>query len=363
MHLDYWQGRRVFVTGHTGFKGAWLCLLLQRLGAKVAGYALAPPTQPSLYQMAGVDERLDSTIADIRDLDRLTAAIGAFGPDIILHMAAQSVVLDSYADPVNTYSSNVMGTVHVLEAVRRLGSRLAVVNVTTDKVYENRGWPWGYREIDRLGGRDPYSSSKACSELATEAYRQSFFPLEHLDQHGVAIACARAGNVIGGGDWTPHQLIPSAVAAFARGDAVELRSPRAVRPWQHVLDCLTGYLMLAQRAAASPREFSGDWNFGPLSEDACTVAEVAESLASHWGLETAWRQAPGIHPHEEMELRLDCSKTRRLLGWRCQLSTAAAIAWVAEWYRHTQSGVTPRSVCEWQIEAYLALGSGGGAIQ
>jgi CDP-glucose 4,6-dehydratase len=358
--LEFWRGRRVFVTGHTGFKGAWLCLLLRRLGAHVAGYALSPPTRPSLFELARVDELVvSSTIADVRDGGRLEAVMGAFEPEVVLHLAAQSVVLESYLDPVNTYSSNVMGTVNVLEAIRRLGRRVTMVNVTTDKCYQNRGGPRSYSEIDALGGRDPYSNSKACSELVTQAYRHSFFPLDGIAEHGVALASARAGNVIGGGDWTPHQLVPMAIAAFSRGETVALRHPSAVRPWHHVLDCLSGYLAVAEATTEQPGRFSGEWNLGPLAEDVYTVAQVAEALAGHWGLTPAWSQAPGGSPHEELDLRLDCSKARRQLGWNCRLSTRLGIDWVADWHRRIQSGTAARDVCMAQIDAYLELGGSG----
>lgn len=353
MMTEFWRGRRVFVTGHTGFKGAWLCLLLRRMGAHVAGYALDPPTRPALFELARVGDLVQSTIADVRDLDRLARSIGDFGPDCVIHMAAQSVVLDSYADPVGTYSVNVMGTVNVLEAVRRLARSVVVINVTTDKCYRNRGWVWGYRENDRLGGRDPYSNSKACAELVAEAYRQSYFPIDEIDRHGVSIACARAGNVIGGGDWTPHQLVPAAVAAFREGKPVVLRNPKATRPWQYVLDCLGGYLRLAAAATGSPKQYSEEWNFGPSVDDVITVAEVAEALAKHWNVVPAWEPSRDRHPREETMLMLDCAKAGKELGWRCRLTPRAAIDWVAEWYLRTQSGEAARDVSNAQIDAYL----------
>ena len=355
MTPGFWKGRRVFVTGHTGFKGAWLCLLLERLGAQVRGYALAPPTHPSLFELAEAGQGVDTLTADIRDLDRLCHAVQAFAPDVLLHMAAQSVVLEAYADPVGTYSTNVLGTVHVLEAVRRAARPMSVVNVTTDKVYHNQRWVWSYRENDALGGRDPYSNSKACSELATQSYVASFFAPARRAEHGVAVASARAGNVIGGGDWTPHQLVPAVVAAAMSGRAVELRHPEGVRPWQHVLDCLRGYLLLAERLATTPDTAAGDWNFGPSSDEVFTVAQVAEGIARHWQVVPAWTRAAGERPPEEQELRLDCSKAARSLGWRCALTTPEAIDWVADWHLQTSAGRYAREVSLAQIERYLEL--------
>lgn len=353
----FWRDRRVLVTGHTGFKGAWLCLLLKRLGANVWGYALAPPTHPSLYTWAGVHSCVCSTLADVRDLQCLESVVGEAQPEVLIHMAAQSVVLTSYENPSDTYSTNVMGTVNVLEAVRRTGRPVTVINVTTDKCYRNNSWVWSYRENDALGGRDPYSNSKTCSELVTQAYQHSFFPTERFAEHEVVIGCARAGNVIGGGDWTAHQLIPNAVEAFSQGRPVELRNPTAVRPWQHVLDCLNGYLTLAEALATAPEQHSGVWNFGPSVDDVFTVAQVAEALAPHWDVSPAWTQAPGDYPHEEGELRLDCSKATRYLHWRCRLSTNTALDWVAQWYRRTLDSTYARQVCEDQIAAFLDLPS------
>jgi CDP-glucose 4,6-dehydratase len=358
MNRDFWHNRRVLVTGHTGFKGSWLCLWLHSVGARVAGYALEPPTRPSLYQLARISELVDSTIADLRDMNALDKAVASFAPEVVLHMAAQSVVLTSYDDPIETYSTNVVGTVHLLEAVRRANRPCCVVNVTTDKCYLNQGWVWGYREIDALGGRDPYSNSKACAELVTQSFRHSYFPLESFARHGVALASARAGNVIGGGDWTAHQLVPETAAAFARAEPVVLRHPDAVRPWQHVLDCLNGYLVLAEKLASAPALGSGEWNFGPAPGDAYTVARVVEALAVHWKLATAWVRATGATPREEHELTLDSTKASRVLGWRCRLSTEQAIAWVADWYLGLQQGGDARQLCLAQIGRFAQLEAG-----
>lgn len=358
MNADFWRRKRVFVTGHTGFKGSWLTLLLQQLGARVAGYALAPPTEPSLYALARVHEGIESTEGDIRDLSALQRAMNAFEPEVVLHLAAQSIVLLSYDDPVDTYSTNVIGTVHVLEAVRRLQRPCTVVNVTTDKCYDNKGWVWGYRETDALGGHDPYSNSKACAELVGQCYRDSFFPPAKLTEHGVGLANARAGNVIGGGDWTPRQLVPETMAAFAQGKPVVLRHPQAVRPWQHVLDCLDGYLQLAQALAADPARFAGEWNFGPTDAELPPVAALVEALGAEWQMAKPWVHDSGVHAPEAMLLRLDVSKASHQLGWRPRLAVAEAIRWVASWYRAFHGGADPRALCLEQIERFSGLARG-----
>ena len=355
MTPGFWSGRRVFVTGHTGFKGAWLCLWLQQLGAQVRGYALAPPTDPSLFALADAGAGIDTVTADVRDLPRLSAAVAEFAPEVVLHMAAQSVVLSSYQDPVQTFSTNVLGTVHLLEAVRRAGRPMAVVNVTTDKVYRNHERARPYREDDALGGHDPYSASKACAELVGQSFAASFFGAEQ----GVALASARAGNVIGGGDWTPHQLVPAVIAAMLAGQPAVLRHPAAVRPWQHVLDCLHGYLTLAEALVRSPQTAAGDWNFGPPADEVVTVAEVAQTLAAHWQQHPGWVAADGAHPHEAQQLRLDAGKAAQQLGWRCRWTTTEALAAVAQWHRQVQGGSPPRSVCTAQIEAFMAAGPTG----
>lgn len=354
MNPAFWRGKRVFVTGHTGFKGSWLCLLLDSFGARVSGYALEPPTQPNLYSLARVGDRVQSAIGDIRDLVRLTDCLRSSEADVVLHMAAQSVVLRSYDDPVDTYSTNVIGTVNTLEAIRRVGRPCTVVNVTTDKCYENKGWVWGYRETDPLGGRDPYSNSKACAELVGQSYRDSFFPLSRWAEHRVAIASARAGNVIGGGDWTPHQLVPETIAAFLEARPVVLRHPQAVRPWQHVLDCLGGYLTLAEALADDARTYSGEWNFGPADADSCQVSHVVEVLGSLWGVERPWVRDEAVHAPEEQQLRLDVGKAAHGLGWRCRLPIDEALQWVAGWYRDLHEGSDAVSLCGEQIERYMA---------
>lgn len=357
MKSSFWSGKRILITGHTGFKGSWLCLWLNSVGALVAGYALAPPTRPSLYELARVDDLVDSTIGDIRDLETLSRRLASFAPDVVFHMAAQSVVLRSYEDPVDTYSTNVLGTVNVLEAIRRNGQPCTIVNVTTDKCYANQGWLWGYRETDELGGRDPYSNSKSCSEFVTQAYRHSYFPLGTVGRHGIRIASARAGNVIGGGDWTPHQLIPEAVAALSRGESVALRHPESVRPWQHVLDCLNGYLVLGESLAGDTATYSGEWNFGPSTAEAHSVSYLAEQLAKHWHVAVPWVRASGEHAGEEREIRLDSSKANRLLHWHCRLDINVALAWVAQWYQGLSAGKKARELCLEQVATFSLKGS------
>ena len=352
---DFWRDKRVFLTGHTGFKGSWLVLLLHRLGAVIEGYALAPPTNPNLFELAALGELVDSPSGDVRDFELLRARMAAFGPDIVLHMAAQSVVLRSYSDPIETYATNVMGTVNVLQAVRGVQKHCAVVNVTTDKVYENRGWAWGYREIDRLGGRDPYSNSKACAELVARAFHDSFFTESGSGQTVVALASARAGNVIGGGDWTPHQLVPDTIEALRKEQSVVLRHPAAIRPWQHVLDCLSGYMTLAQALFEDGRRFGGSWNFGPADEDMQPVSRVVELLGEHWGQSKPWVRDPGQHLHEEADLRLNSQLSNRELRWRGKLGINEALAWTAQWYKGHFQGESARRQCIEQIDRYLNL--------
>ena len=353
MGTGFWPGRRVLVTGHTGFKGAWLTLWLRLLGARVAGLALAPDSRPSLFEAAEVGTACErSVLADIRDPAAVDAVFQAFRPEIVLHLAAQSLVRRSYARPVDTYGTNVMGTVHVLDAARRQPEVGAVLIVTSDKCYENREWPWGYRESDRLGGRDPYASSKACTELVTAAYRASFF-----DGAGrAAVASARAGNVIGGGDWSEDRLVPDLIRAFAAGQPALIRHPDAVRPWQHVLEPLAGYLLLAERLAGSDSAGAEAWNFGPEDADARPVSALADALAQHWGAGATWRRDPAVHPHEAAVLRLDSTKARQRLGWRPRLPLDRAIDWTAAWYRacHAEPQAA-RRITEAQIRDYAGL--------
>ncbi len=351
----YWKNRRVFLTGHTGFKGSWLSLWLDALGAKVTGYALAPPTEPNLFEQAGVAGAVYSICADIRDYARLKAAVDDCRPDVVIHMAAQSVVRRGYEDPIETYSSNVMGTVHLLEALRQLRHPCVVVNITSDKCYDNREWAWGYRENDPMGGHDPYSNSKGCAELVTAAYRDSFFPPGSLERHGVAIASARAGNVIGGGDWTANQLIPDLLRAFLAGQPCLIRNPSAIRPWQFVLEPLRGYLMLAERLAADAPRFATAWNFGPSEEDAKPVSWIADKLARSWGDQASWTHDAAMHPPEAHFLKLDTSKARSSLDWHPMLPLSPALDWIVTWYRAFQDGADLGCLTRAQIERYEAL--------
>jgi CDP-glucose 4,6-dehydratase len=356
VNQPFWKGRNVFLTGHTGFKGSWLSLWLDLLGARVTGFALAPPTRPSLFEQADVAATVRSFCGDIRDFQRLKDVLAECRPEIIIHMAAQSVVRVGYEDPVGTYSTNVMGTVHLFEALRQLGRTCVVVNVTSDKCYANREWVWGYREDDPMGGRDPYSNSKGCAELVTSAYRDSFFPPESLDQHGVAVASARAGNAIGGGDWTSDQLIPDLMRAFFAGDSCLIRNPSAIRPWQFVLETLRGYLMLAERLAQDGPQFASSWNFGPADADSNKpVSWIADELARSWGKGASWTRDNQRHAREAHALKLDASKARALLDWRPMLPLNLALEWIVEWYRFHQLGADLGHITRTQIERYQSL--------
>jgi len=352
---DFWKDKRVLISGHTGFKGSWLSLWLQAEGAHVIGYSLAPPTQPSMFVAAKVAEGMTSVIGDIRDLNQLQKCIAQHNPEIIFHMAAQSLVRYSYNHPVMTYSTNVLGTVNILEAVRNSKSVRVVINVTSDKCYENKEWVWGYRENEALGGRDPYSSSKACAELVASAYRSSYFPREEHGNHGVAVASVRAGNVIGGGDWSQDRLIPDIMKAFMENRPVIIRSPGATRPWQHVLDCLSGYRCLAERLWNNGQEYAQGWNFGPDAEDAKTVAWVLEHLTKSWGEGAAWEVDSSKNPPEAHYLRLDCTKAKTILGWSPRLPLTKALEWTVEWYRNYQGDKNMQDLTIAQIAGYTKI--------
>ena len=355
VHIDFWRGKRVFITGHTGFKGSWLSLWLQSKGVHVTGYSLPPPTKPSMFLAAKVSEGMTSIIADIRDLDQLRKCIAEHNPEIIFHMAAQSLVRYSYNHPVTTYSTNVLGTVNILEAVRNSDSVRVVINVTSDKCYENKEWVWGYRENEPLGGRDPYSSSKACAELVASAYRSSYFPIEEYENHGVAVASVRAGNVIGGGDWSLDRLIPDIMKAFMENRPVIIRSPGATRPWQHVLDCLSGYVCLAERLWNNGQEYAQGWNFGPDAEDAKTVSWVVEHLTKSWGEGATWEVDSSRNPPEAHYLRLDCTKAKTILGWSPRLPLTKALEWTVEWYRHYQENKNMQDLSIAKIAGYTKI--------
>lgn len=346
----FWSGRRVFLTGHTGFKGAWACLALGALNARVVGYALPPDTPDGIYRTCDVPARVVEHLADIRDISAVRAAIGEAKPSIVLHMAAQSLVRRSYADPIETYSTNVMGTANLLEAIRGHSGIEAVVVVTSDKCYENVEWAWGYRESDRLGGHDPYSNSKACAELVTDAFRRSYF-----SDGSSRIASARAGNVIGGGDWSADRLVPDAMRAFMADSPLMVRNPLSVRPWQHVLDPVIGYLRLAQALCGSDgaRHCEG-WNFGPEASSEVSVQTVATSVARAWGGRARWELELGAHPHEAIALRLDCAKTRHRLGWKPLIDFDEALRWTVDWYKAFHDGGDVRAVAAAQVDAALS---------
>lgn len=358
MNADFWKRRRVFVTGHTGFKGSWLCLWLQSLGADVTGYSLAPPTQPSLFEAADVARGIATIEGDVLDSNKLRQVMSKARPQVVFHLAAQSLVRESYRKPLETFSVNVLGTAHLLEAVRGTPETRAVVVATSDKCYENREWLWGYRECDPMGGHDPYSASKGCAELLTAAYQRSFF--ESADNR-VGVATVRAGNVIGGGDWAADRIVPDAMRAFSHGQTLEVRNPAAVRPWQHVLEPLSGYMLLAESLCDDASHWSGAWNFGP--DEACdlSVAEVADEVCRYWP-GASWRSsAQSNAPHEAGYLKLDCSKARQVLRWQPRLTFSEAIQMTVAWYRYAagleSSASNSQGLREFtcrQVDAYVA---------
>lgn len=350
-----WQGRRVLVTGHSGFKGSWLTLWLHAMGAEVTGFALPPPTEPSLFETARIAELIDHIEGDVRDLAAVRAAVARARPEIIFHLAAQPLVRLSYEQPVETYATNVMGTVHLLEAARHVAEVQAIVCITSDKCYENREWVWPYRESDPMGGHDPYSSSKGCAELVIAAYRNSYF-----SSGGPALASVRAGNVIGGGDWAVDRLVPDLVRAFEASASPLIRSPDAVRPWQHVLEALGGYLLLAEKLLAGQLQddghsFADGWNFGPSDEDARPVSWIVERMRSAWGDAGEVISDTGLRPHEAGLLRLDCSKARAALGWRPALKLEQALDWIVAWHKTVDGGGDARAVTLAQIADYARI--------
>jgi CDP-glucose 4,6-dehydratase len=364
--FSFWRNRRVFLTGHTGFKGGWMALWLSSLGAEVRGYALDPATSPSLFADAKIGSLIDDVRGDIRDAARLDRAMQEFAPEVVFHIAAQPLVRFSYQDPIGTYETNVIGTARVLDAVRRTPSVRAVVSITTDKCYENKEWIWPYRETDPLGGYDPYSASKACAEIVSASFRQSFFPVHQLHQaggHHVGVATARAGNVIGGGDWSTDRLLPDMVRGFLSGAPVPIRRPHSIRPWQYVLEPLHGYLTLAQKLLTKGPEaarFATAYNFGPLEDDARSVAWIADRMTGFWGSDASWvlDEDPNS-PHEATYLKLDASRARHDLGWTPKLRLEIALEWLVAWYRTWQSAPeTVQSFSLDQIAQYQALVEG-----
>lgn len=347
----FWAGKRVFLTGHTGFKGSWTALWLQNMGAQVVGFALPPPTSPALFEVGRVAAGMNSIIGDVRDRDVLLRAVIDADPEIVIHMAAQPLVRASYDDPVGTYATNVMGTIHLLDAVRRTPSVRAICVVTSDKCYENREWVWGYREDEAMGGYDPYSSSKGCAELVTAAYRRSFFNARG-GGNAIAVASARAGNVIGGGDWAADRLIPDILRSVMNGQAIAVRNPSAVRPWQHVLEPISGYLVLAQKLWDAPEVAASAWNFGPRDEDARPVEWIVERLCTLWGGGAPWSHEASVQPHEARFLKLDISKARAELGWQPRWTLTEALDSIVAWHRAWLSGSDMHEYCNLELERF-----------
>lgn len=350
---NFWAGKRVLVLGHTGFKGAWLTLWLRRLGAEISGLSL-PPEQASLFVAAGIENAIDGYYADIREVKSVIEVLEKTRPEIILHLAAQSLVRRSYHDPVETYATNVMGTVHVLAAAHAVETVRSVVVVTSDKCYENREWLWGYREDEPMGGHDPYSSSKGCAELVTAAWRKSFCG---PSRRRLGLASARAGNVIGGGDWAVDRLMPDCIRALTSGQAIGIRNPASTRPWQHVLDPLCGYLVLAERLTEAPETYGEAWNFGPVDEDARSVGWIADRVISIWGEKARWEEVGGDQLHEAGALKVDAAKARARLGWSQALRLDQGIDWTVNWYKKFFSGEAALTLTEQQIDRYSKLGA------
>lgn len=356
INSNFWQGKKVFISGHTGFKGSWLSLWLQDLGANITGYSLPPPTNPSLFELAQVKKNLRHFSADIRNAALLLKTIQQEQPEIIFHLAAQPLVRYSYEAPVETYETNVMGSLYLLEAIRAAGSVRACVMVTTDKCYENKEWHWGYRENEPMGGFDPYSSSKGCMELLVASYRNAYFPAARHTSHGTAIATVRAGNVIGGGDWTKDRLIPDIFKAFEKKESVVIRNPHSIRPWQHVLEPLSGYLEIAERLYEEGPQYAEPWNFGPEPQDARTVEWIANKLCELWGGDTSWHHDTDTsHSHEAHYLKLDCSKAQSRLSWKPRLSLEDALEKITAWQRAYVSGDNMSAVTFDQIRRYSSI--------
>jgi len=354
MNGNFWKDKKVLLTGHTGFKGSWLSLWLQSMGTHITGYALAPPTKPSLFEVANVENGMLSIKGDVCDLTHLKSVVNEHKPEIVIHMAAKSLVRYSYNNPVETYSTNVLGTVNLLEAVRHSNCVRVVIIVTSDKCYKNNEWHWGYRENEPMGGYDPYSSSKGCAELVVDAYRNSYFPLFNYDEHGVALSSVRAGNVIGGGDWAEDRLIADIINACMEKRPVMIRNAQATRPWQHVLDPLNGYLTLCEQSWNKGKELAGAWNFGPNDDDAKPVSWIVEALTNRWGEGASWESDKGNHPHEAGYLKLDCSKAKNILGWKPKMNISMSLESIVQWYRHFLNHKDMRDVTQSEITKFLS---------
>lgn len=354
MNKDFWKDKNVLITGHTGFKGSWLSLWLQSVGANVVGISLAPPTAPSLYEQARVAEGMTSLRADIRDLDSVKTIFNEYKPEVVFHLAAQPLVRYSYREPVETYQTNVMGTLNILEAIRSIDSVRAAVMITTDKCYENREWEWGYRENEPMGGHDPYSSSKGCAELLIASYRDSYFPGENYTEHKTAIASVRAGNVIGGGDWAEDRLIPDIIRSVQSDSEVHIRNPNSIRPWQHVLEPLDGYIELAEKLFISGEQYAEAWNFGPKEEDAKPVQWIVEKMTHSWSDKAKWVIDIGEHPHEANYLKLDCSKAHSKLNWWPKWSLETTLEKIIEWHKADAAGKDMKQFTFNQIQEYMS---------
>jgi CDP-glucose 4,6-dehydratase len=350
----FYKGRKVFITGHTGFKGSWLSILLNWLGADVYGYALNAPTNPNLYELANIDQLVSSTIGDVRDHNLLLKTLKEVQPEVVIHMAAQPLVRESYKNPCETYEVNVMGTVNLLDAARQINSIKAILNITTDKCYENKEWHWGYRENEPIGGYDPYSNSKGCSELVTSSFRSSFFNPKEYKNHGVALASARAGNVIGGGDWADDRLIPDFIRSIMRGEKVKIRSPYAIRPWQHVLEPLSGYLTLCEKLYTAGTAFAEGWNFGPDDRDAKNVEWITKKLCELWGESASFEIDTNPQPHEASYLKLDCSKAKAELDWTPIWNIETTLKSIVIWNKAFLAGENMHTITEKQIMDYFA---------
>ena len=358
MNPHFWKNKNILITGHTGFKGSWLSIWLKTLGANITGYSLPPPTNPSLFKLAKVCEGMNSIEGDIRDLDRITAVLKKHSPEILIHMAAQPLVVKSYEDPYNTFTTNMLGTLNILEAVRHSESIKTVIIVTSDKCYQNKEWIWGYREHDNLGGIDPYSNSKACAELITSAYRSSYFQRSGgSPSKNISVATVRAGNVIGGGDWAQYRLIPDIMNSIIDDNFITIRNPESIRPWQFVLEPLDGYLTLAEQLHANGNEYAESWNFGPNESDAQTVDWIVKKLSALWDSEVSWKVLPQSHPYESKYLKLDCSKAHQQLQWRPKLNLNTTLEWVIEWYRGYCNKSNLKELTEKQIKTYQNLKS------
>jgi CDP-glucose 4,6-dehydratase len=355
MNYKFWKNKKILITGNTGFKGSWLSLWLQNLEADIIGYSLAAPTKPSLFELANVDQGMGSLVGDVRDLENLKIVMKQYQPEMVFHLAAQPLVRYSYQYPIETYTTNIIGTVNVLEAVRHTPSVRTVVMITSDKCYQNQEWVWGYRENETLGGQDPYSSSKACAEIIIAAYRDSYFSAADYDRHKVAIASVRAGNVIGGGDWATDRLIPDIMRSFMTGKSVLIRNPHATRPWQHVLQPLSGYLSLAEHLWNFGPKYAEAWNFGPNEDEAKPVGWIVEQLTKLWGEGAMWELDVAHHPHEDNYLKLDCSKAKAKLGWQPKLSLEQTLEWIVEFYQGYLNKENIRELVEDQIKRYQSL--------